>query len=109
MNSISIFNVEISAWIYAPVVYFLWVSILLLFKKILFNRIRRWVGKTKMIMQCVAVTASLLSLSGHVQSLFPDFNVLRDILLWTAVAVTVYSGVAYVQRALKMLKTEPGD
>lgn len=68
-----------------------------------------WVGKTKMVVQCIAVTASLLSLSPEVRSLFPSFNVLRDILLWTAVAVTVYSGVAYLQRALTMLKTEPGD
>jgi small-conductance mechanosensitive channel len=47
MNSISIFGMEISAWIYAPVVYFLWVSILLVLKKVLFKRIKKIAGKTK--------------------------------------------------------------
>ncbi len=66
-----------------------------------------WIGKTKMIMQCVAVSASLLSLSPDVREWFPNFNVLRDILLWTAVVVTIYSGIAYVKRALRMLQAEP--
>lgn len=66
-----------------------------------------WIGKLKMATQCLAVTASLLSLSPEVQKSFPDFNTARDVLLWTAVAITFYSGIAYVQRALAMLRTDP--
>ena len=62
MNSISIFNVQISAWIYAPVVYFLWVCALLLCKKIVFNRIRHWVGRTKTQIDDVLLNALNLPL-----------------------------------------------
>ena len=57
MNSIMIFNVEISAWIYAPAVYLVWVSLLLALKKILFNRIKYWVGRTKTRLDDVIVHA----------------------------------------------------
>ncbi|MBW3539522.1 MAG: CDP-diacylglycerol--glycerol-3-phosphate 3-phosphatidyltransferase [Planctomycetes bacterium] len=63
-------------------------------------------GKAKMIMQCIAVTASLLSLSPLVQSTFPHFNVLRDVLIWTTVAVTLYSGLLYIYRAWQMLRPQ---
>lgn len=59
-------------------------------------------GKIKMIAQCLAVTASLLSLSPLIVS--DGFNLFRDILLWGAVAITVYSGVAYIYRAYLMLR-----
>lgn len=64
-------------------------------------------GKLKMFTQSVAVTASLLSLSPDVAG--PRFDLLRDVLLWTAVAVTLWSGLVYVARAVKMLQnsTEP--
>jgi len=48
-------------------------------------------GKLKMVLQTVAVTASLLSLSPEVTG--PTFNLTRDILLWAAVAVTFWSGL----------------
>ena len=63
MNSITIFNVEISAWIYAPVVYLVWVSVLLALKKILFNRIKHWVGRTKTRLDDVIVHALNLPLT----------------------------------------------
>jgi CDP-diacylglycerol--glycerol-3-phosphate 3-phosphatidyltransferase len=61
-----------------------------------------WSGKAKMMLQCVAVTASLLSLC-------PDLHwdwlpMTRDILLWSAVAVTVWSGWVYVIRAVRLLR-----
>ncbi len=61
-------------------------------------------GKIKMGLQCVAVTASLLSLSPDVIRLFPQFAVLRDLILWTAVIFTGLSGVFYIQRAARMLR-----
>jgi len=62
-----------------------------------------WSGKVKMALQCVAVIASLLSLSPrftHVES----FILTRDILLWMAVAITLYSGLAYAWRGFQMLR-----
>ena len=59
-------------------------------------------GKLKMVIQCVAVTASLLSLDRSLAG--ATFILVRDILLWSAVAVTVWSGLVYVQRALAMLR-----
>jgi len=60
-------------------------------------------GKIKMAMQCVAVTLSLLSLD----SAWRDsglFLMTRDVILWSTVAVTLYSGFIYVQRAIVLLR-----
>lgn len=64
-------------------------------------------GKAKMVLQCVAVSASLLSMSSELQDwkwLVPT----RDILLWSAVAVTVWSGLVYVVRGARMLREDMG-
>jgi small-conductance mechanosensitive channel len=47
MNSITVSGVEISAWIYAPVVYLLWVFVLLLVKRIIYGRIKKLAGRTR--------------------------------------------------------------
>ena len=47
MNTINIMNIEIQPWIWAPAVYFIWVFILQLVKKIVFKRIRLLTDKTK--------------------------------------------------------------
>jgi CDP-diacylglycerol--glycerol-3-phosphate 3-phosphatidyltransferase len=60
-------------------------------------------GKLKMITQCAAVTASLLSLSPEIAS--PSFNLLRDVLLWTAVGVTAWSGWIYMQNGMRILRS----
>lgn len=65
-------------------------------------------GKIKMIMQCIAVTAALMWLSPTVQSAFPWFYLLRDVLIWATIAVTVWSGLLYVWRAYVMLRL-PGE
>ena len=59
-------------------------------------------GKIKMLVQCLAVEATLLSLS-------PFFAVqwfinLRDVLLWMAVGFTLASGVLYIRRAARLLR-----
>jgi CDP-diacylglycerol--glycerol-3-phosphate 3-phosphatidyltransferase len=66
-----------------------------------------WAGKIKMFTQSAAVTASLLSLSPLFAG--PGFNLLRDLLLWTAVVVTAYSGLAYVLRALQLVRGQAND
>jgi CDP-diacylglycerol--glycerol-3-phosphate 3-phosphatidyltransferase len=62
-------------------------------------------GKIKMVTQCLAVGACLLSLSSTVVSAMPWFERLRDVLLWLAVLFTFGSGVLYVRRAAQLLRT----
>jgi CDP-diacylglycerol--glycerol-3-phosphate 3-phosphatidyltransferase len=68
----------------------------------------KWSGKIKMGLQCIAVPLSLLSLSEiFLQDLAPTMTVdqfvaLRDAMLWVTVGVTVYSGVEYVVRAIRL-------
>lgn len=63
-------------------------------------------GKLKMFLQCVAATISLLSLDPRCATWTMagiSFLQLRDVLLWSMVAVTVWSGVVYVRRAIQLL------
>ncbi|MFH1790871.1 MAG: mechanosensitive ion channel family protein, partial [Candidatus Omnitrophota bacterium] len=46
MDDITLFGFTVSAWIYAPAVYFVWVSILLLLKKMFYGHIQRLAEKT---------------------------------------------------------------
>ena len=62
------------------------------------------IGKIKMVLQCVAVTAVLLSLVPELH--WPWLIPARDVLLWIAVAVTVWSGMVYVTRAMRMLNDD---
>lgn len=64
-------------------------------------------GKAKMTLQCFALTASLLSLSSGLNWTWLPMT--RDILLWSAVVVTVYSGMVYVFRAIELLKGPADD
>jgi CDP-diacylglycerol--glycerol-3-phosphate 3-phosphatidyltransferase len=61
-----------------------------------------WAGKIKMVLQCVAVTVALLSLSPYFRS--DNFFLARDIILWLAVAVTAWSGITYVVRAARIIR-----
>jgi CDP-diacylglycerol--glycerol-3-phosphate 3-phosphatidyltransferase len=71
----------------------------------------KWSGKWKMVAQCAAVAGSLARLwyygyhSAAWTQIPPDWTTwaLR-LTVWTAVAMTVYSGWVYVQRALTMLR-----
>lgn len=63
-------------------------------------------GKLKMFLQCVAATVALLSLdpAWAAWTIGPlALTLLRDILLWTMVAVTLWSGFDYVKRAIQLL------
>ncbi|MBU4589502.1 MAG: mechanosensitive ion channel family protein [Candidatus Omnitrophica bacterium] len=46
MTEITLFNITIPAYIYAPVVYFVWVSLLLFIKKIIFGRVEKFASRT---------------------------------------------------------------
>lgn len=73
----------------------------------------KWSGKIKMALQCVAVPASLLSMSpefaGWWDSVAGDGQLaaLRDVILWAAVGVTVYSGIEYTIRGFRLLNRPP--
>jgi CDP-diacylglycerol--glycerol-3-phosphate 3-phosphatidyltransferase len=60
-------------------------------------------GKIKMVVQCFAVEASLLSMSHAFNSGW--FIVVRDIVLWLAVVFTLGSGVLYIRRAARLLRS----
>ena len=59
------------------------------------------IGKAKMVLQCMAVTAALMSLVPAFD--WPWLVPARDILLWLAVAVTVWSGMVYIVRGIRLL------
>lgn len=46
MKDIILFGFKISAWIYAPIIYFIWVSILLIIKKICYGRVQKLAKRT---------------------------------------------------------------
>lgn len=63
-------------------------------------------GKLKMVVQCVAVAGSLLYLEfAEGSPAKSTLTIARDLLLWSAVAITLYSGYDYVVRAIKLFRT----
>ncbi len=66
-------------------------------------------GKLKMVLQCAAVLASLLSLSSEFRETFTWVDGVRDGLLWAAVAITVYSGAIYLHRASVMIRQHAAE
>lgn len=66
-----------------------------------------WSGKIKMGVQCVAVILCLLSLSKEAPFDTSTFILLRDISVWSAALITLYSGVDYVFRASRILRNKP--
>jgi CDP-diacylglycerol--glycerol-3-phosphate 3-phosphatidyltransferase len=63
-------------------------------------------GKLKMVLQCAAVIASLLSLSPEFRELAPWVDPVRDVLLYSAIAITLYSGGIYLHRAAGMIRAQ---
>ena len=63
-----------------------------------------WSGKIKMMLQCFAVTATLLSLAPNLP--WSWLPMARDVLLWVAVGVTAWSGLVYIVRAIRLLNED---
>ena len=60
-------------------------------------------GKLKMVVQCIAAGVSLFSLS-YTAGSEPDWiKYLLPISVWSALALTVYSGIEYVRRAVQLM------
>ena len=64
-----------------------------------------WIGKIKMTVQCAAVVGCLICLDPDLRLLSYADSILiaRDVLLWSCVAITLYSGLAYAWRGFQML------
>ncbi len=65
------------------------------------------IGKLKMFLQCVALTVALVMMDPRLQpvTLVPvALTLVRDIILWSMVAVTLWSGWVYILRAAVILK-----
>lgn len=60
-------------------------------------------GKLKMVAQCIAAGTSLFALSYADANLPEWLAYLLPTTVWTALAMTVYSGVEYVRRAVQLL------
>lgn len=56
-------------------------------------------GKLKMAFQCFAIVAVLVVFRQGGAESAPGLRVVRDVLIWTALGLTVYSGGAYLMRA----------
>ena len=61
-------------------------------------------GKMKMSVQCIAITASLLSLSESLP--WTWLPPVRNVLLWAAVGITIWSGLVYLVRGFSLLRQE---
>jgi CDP-diacylglycerol---glycerol-3-phosphate 3-phosphatidyltransferase len=61
----------------------------------------KWSGKVKTTFQCLAIAAILLALATHPPS---SWLLARDLLIWAAVALTIYSGLAYIIGAWSRLE-----
>lgn len=68
-------------------------------------------GKLKMVLQCAAAAASLLTLSAPVGTTWHPawLGSATWWLIWSAVAITVYSGGEYVLAAAKLLRTADSE
>jgi CDP-diacylglycerol--glycerol-3-phosphate 3-phosphatidyltransferase len=61
-------------------------------------------GKLKTLVQCISISAILLSLA--VQPSNYSWILARDAVTWLAVALTVYSGLGYVVMAMPKVRTK---
>jgi len=62
-------------------------------------------GKAKMALQCVAVAASLMSMS-WLFAPYRSFEMFRDVVLLAMTLFTAYSGVAYFARAMRAIRDQ---
>tara|TARA_R110002049_G_scaffold72490_7_gene187479 strand:- start:21271 stop:21864 length:594 start_codon:yes stop_codon:yes gene_type:complete len=64
-------------------------------------------GKWKMVLQCAAVVAILLSLISVPAAAWLTWT--SQILLWSAIALTIYSGIDYIVLASRVMRNSEGD
>lgn len=64
----------------------------------------KWSGKVKTVLQCSAIVASLVSLASNPPAGWLVLT--RDLIIWSAVGLTLYSGVAYAISARSRLRLD---
>ncbi|MEW4526065.1 CDP-diacylglycerol--glycerol-3-phosphate 3-phosphatidyltransferase [Maioricimonas sp. JC845] len=75
----------------------------------------RWSGKIKMVVQSIALPACLLTLSPTLhawlgtEEAWNSLVVLRDVLLWATIGITLYSGIEYSVRGARLLRGNGTD
>ncbi|MEM8944924.1 MAG: CDP-diacylglycerol--glycerol-3-phosphate 3-phosphatidyltransferase [Planctomycetota bacterium] len=102
-----------------------WMAVIILGRELLVTTLRtfveqrggdfsaKWIGKWKMVLQCVAAIWSIVQLSylgadGNVWQTVPPAWMINGltIVVWLTIAITVYSGYTYVRAAIEMLRTD---
>jgi len=61
-------------------------------------------GKLKMLLQCAAAVLSLYVLSSSPYSGTDWLRLVLDIAVWSAVLMTIYSGIVYVVAAIRLIR-----
>ncbi|MFM7149538.1 MAG: CDP-diacylglycerol--glycerol-3-phosphate 3-phosphatidyltransferase [Gemmataceae bacterium] len=64
-----------------------------------------WLGKAKMVLQCAAIVAILVSLYDQKQTW--ALSLIRDLLIYAMLAATLFSGLQYLWRGLAILRADP--
>ncbi|MGL6195898.1 MAG: CDP-diacylglycerol--glycerol-3-phosphate 3-phosphatidyltransferase [Thermoguttaceae bacterium] len=89
-----------------------WMSVVIVARELLITSLRavieksggdfsaKWIGKWKMVLQCIAVPACFMYL---ICSICPFIKYTMIISLWGTVLITIYSGIAYVFAATRMI------
>lgn len=66
-----------------------------------------WLGKWKMVLQCAAVVSALIFL--QYASVPQWISVTTQVLVWSSILLTVYSGYDYTIAAAKLMQDQPDD
>jgi CDP-diacylglycerol--glycerol-3-phosphate 3-phosphatidyltransferase len=67
----------------------------------------RWLGKWKMVLQCAAVVAALIYLQSDTPATWLNWT--TGVLVWSSIALTVYSGYEYTVAAARLMQNEPDE
>lgn len=99
-----------------------WMAVVVMAREILVTALRsfveaqggdfsaKWLGKFKMVWQCVAVGASLLWLAGWWTVGAEYASTLISIVVWGSLVLAVWSGWGYIVSALQMARSdEPAE
>lgn len=97
-----------------------WITTAIIGREILISAIRgyieqmgidfsaKWSGKAKMVLQSIAVPFCMLAVHPE-YSEWRTMLILRDVFLYSAVIATIYSGVEYLWRALRLITAKPPE
>ncbi|WP_235908390.1 CDP-diacylglycerol--glycerol-3-phosphate 3-phosphatidyltransferase [Roseiconus nitratireducens] len=66
-----------------------------------------WLGKWKMVLQCAAIVSTLLCLISPPPATW--LWITTNVLVWSAILLTVYSGYDYTVTAARLMQTQPDD